>query len=175
MLRHKIFSVALLLISTSVLAHDHPWPPPIAAINITDIGLRVSPVTCSGTADVYVDRKSYGTVSSWVEGNHLQITNVSSKVITKMLVEVRWQDIHGEGTSVIRYDLDFTDPTDSIQPGGSWKTSGAHAPGPKVNHKAADFDSLPANAPKLRAHALSVTFSDGTSYSESPDDKERPW
>jgi hypothetical protein len=174
-MKYAALAFALLLISFPLLAHDHPWPPPIATINISDIGLRISPVTCSGTADVYVDRKSDGTVSSWVEGNHLQITNVSSKVITKMLVEVRWQDVHGESTSVIRYDLDFTDPTGSLQPGGSWKTSGGHASGPKVNHKAADFDGLPAVAPKLRAHALSVTFSDGTSYSESPDDKERPW
>jgi hypothetical protein len=122
-----------------------------------------------------VDRKSDGTVASWVGGNHLTITNVSDKIITKVLLEVRWQDAHGEGNSVIHYDLDFSDPADSLQPGGHWTTSGVHGNMPKMKHTAAEFDSLPTIAPKLRAHALSVTFSDGSTYTESPDDKERPW
>jgi hypothetical protein len=174
-LKPKIFALTLLLFASSLWAHDHPWPSPTATFAVTDVGSRISPITCSGTTSLHVDRKSDGTVASWVGGNHLTITNVSDKIITKVLLEVRWQDAHGEGNSVIHYDLDFSDPADSLQPGGHWTTSGVHGNMPKMKHTAAEFDSLPTIAPKLRAHALSVTFSDGSTYTESPDDKERPW
>lgn len=174
-MRSRMVAFAVFLSSLPLLAHDHRRLLPTATFNITDIGNAIAPVKCSGTAEAYVDRKPDGTVSSWVENNHLLITNVSSKVITKMLIEERWQDVHGEGTSVINYDLNFADPADSIRPGGNWSTSGAHHSGPKVKHTAADFDRIPVVVPKARAHAISVTFIDGSTYSESPDDKERPW
>ena len=172
--RNKILAFVTLLISASLFAHDHPWPAPTATISVTDISVRTSPVVCLGSASVYVDRKLDGTVSSWVEP-HPTVKNVSSKVITKMVLEVQWQDVHGEGNSLIHYELDFTDPTDSIQPGSSWTSTVEHMPTVKIIHKAAEFDSLPSVAPKVRIHALSITFSDGSTYTEAADDKERPW
>jgi hypothetical protein len=169
--------LVFLLVSLALWAHDHPWPPPIATFEISDIGSRTSPLAFSGTASLYVDRKPDNTVLSWVEGDHMKTTNVSNKVITKMVVEVRWQEAHGEGTSLIHYDIDLTDPPpdDSLLPGASRSVGGPHRPVPKVNHKSTDFDNLPVVKPQLRIHAVSVTFSDGSTYYEPSDDKERPW
>jgi hypothetical protein len=166
-----------LMVSSALLAHDHPWPPPIATFDVTDIGSRTFPLTFSGTASLYVDRKPDGTVSSWVEGDHMKTANVSDKTITKMVIEVRWQDAHGEGTSLIHYHIDLTDPPpdESLVPGASRSVGGAHRPVPKVDHEATEFDKLAVAKPQLRIHAVSVTFSDGSSYSEPSDHKERPW
>ena len=172
-MKQSILAVSLLL--SSFRCDDHPWPTPVAVFDITDISNTNAPITCTGTAHAYVDPQSDGTVASWVEGDGLVVKNVSNKIITKMLIEARWQDVRGEGTSVINYNLDFTDPADSIQPGGSWSIHIKHKPGPKIRKSKVEFDSLPEVTPKLRAHALLITFSDGTTYSEAPDLKERPW
>jgi hypothetical protein len=107
----------------------------------------------------------------------MKATNVSNKIISKMDVEVRWQDAHGEGSSDIHYEIDLTDPPpdDSLAPGASRPIGGPHRPGPKINHTTTDFDKLPTVKPQLRIHAVSVTFSDGSTYTEPSDDKGRPW
>lgn len=176
-MKNKLLVLACLLISCVLWAHDHPWPAPTATLDITDISSRISPLTFSGTATLYVDRKPDGTVSSWVEGDHMKATNVSNKIISKMDVEVRWQDAHGEGSSDIHYEIDLTDPPpdDSLAPGASRPIGGPHRPGPKINHTTTDFDKLPTVKPQLRIHAVSVTFSDGSTYTEPSDDKGRPW
>jgi len=176
-MRRKVIVFTWFLISSVLWAHDHPWPAPTATFNIADIGSRVSPLTFSGTASLYIDRKQDNTVSSWVEGDHMKVTNVGDKVITKMIVEVRWQDAHGEGTSLIHYEIELNDPPpdESLVPGASRPIGGPHRPVPKIDHIAADFDKLPTVKPQLRIHAISVTFSDGSTYTEPSDDKERPW
>ena len=101
------------------------------------------------------------------------VENISDKVITKLTIEVRWQEVRGDGSTSI-WELDFSDPADSIRPGGHWGTRGKHLPGYRPTLAKVDYDNKPAVKPKARAHALSVTFSDGTTYSEPPDTKARP-
>lgn len=169
--------LAWFLLSSLLWAHDHPWPAPTATFDITDIGVPSSPLTFSGTATLYVDRKQNQTVLSWVDGDHVQAKNVSNKIIRKMVLEVRWQDAHGEGSSQIHYVIDLTDPPpdESLEPGASRPVGSPHHPGPRIRHTMAEFDSLPVVKPQLRIHAISVTFSDGSTYTEPSDDKERPW
>jgi len=176
-MKNKWIVLPCLLISSVLWAHDHPWPAPTTIFAITDIGARNSPLTFNGTATLYVDRKPDGTVSSWVEGDHMQAANASNQTITKMVVEARWQDAHGEGSSLIHYEIDLTDPPpdDSLLPGANRPLGGPHHGGPKIKHTTADYDKLPTVKPQLRIHAVSVTFSDGSTYTEPSDDKERPW
>jgi len=176
-MKSKLIAPAWLLISCLLWAHDHPWPAPTAIFAITDIGSRNSPLAFSGTATLYVDRKPDDTVSSWVDGDHMKATNVSNQVISKMVIEVRWQDAHGEGLSQIHDEIDLTDPPpdESLVPGASRPFGSPHHPGPKIKHTTADFDKLPAVKPQLRVHAVSVTFSDGSTYTEPSDDKGRTW
>jgi hypothetical protein len=176
-MKNKLLLLAWVLVSGLLWACDHPSPPPTATFDITDIGARTSPLTFSGTATLYVDRKPDDTVASWVEGDHMQATNVSNKIIAKMVVEVHWQDAHGEGSSLIHYVIDLTSPPpdESLLPGERRRVGGAHHPGPRIRHTTAEFDDLRAVKPQLRIHAVSVTFSDGSTYTEPSDDKERPW
>jgi hypothetical protein len=175
-LKQGILVLISLLLSPALWACDPPRLAPIAILDITDIGKPGAPVTCTGTAHAYVDPQPDGTVLSWVEGDNMNVKNVSNKIIIRMLIEAQWQDVRGGGNSVLNYDLDFTDPAHSLHPGDAWVgESVRHKPGPKMRRTKAEFDALSEIAPKLRIHALLVTFSDGTTYSESPDLKERPW
>jgi hypothetical protein len=176
-MKRKLCVLSWLLLAALGWAHDHPWPAPAAIFDITDIGAPNSPLAFSGTATLYVDRKPNNTVASWVEGDQMQAKNVSNRIISKMVVEAHWQDAHGEGSSQIQYVIDLTDssPDESLLPGASRHLGVAHHPGPKIRHTTAKFDSLPEVKPQLRIHAVSVTFSDGSTHTEPADDKERPW
>jgi hypothetical protein len=165
----SILAVLLAAQVTSVPPHEHfPLPPPTATVNIVDDSSAGAPVKLFGTGDAYVKPTSDGQhVMLWIAENNLQFQNTSSKDITGGLYEVLLTDVRGNQFRHF-WQLGW------VGIGGTKKIQGKKQPDGKMYvppgkneiMAQADYDLGPYVDPTIKAHVLSVKFSDGTTWQD---------
>jgi hypothetical protein len=132
-----------------------PLPEPLTTVHIVDDSPPDAPIKCFGTADAYMQAISGDRVWVWVEANNLQIQNVSSKSTVRAAVRLLTTDVRGNQRSAISQ----LKPQD---PGRILRFMGQVAS--RKIYSSTDYNLQPAVTPTVKAHALSATFADGSSW-----------
>lgn len=129
-------------------------PKPLTTVNIVDDSPADAPIKCLGTADAYMMPISGDRVWIWVEANNLQIQNVSGNSTVRAAVRLLTTDVRGNQRSGI---LQLKPQV----PGSVLRFMGAAS---RKIYSSTDYHLRPAIAPTAKAHVLSATFEDGSTW-----------
>lgn len=133
-----------------------PPPEPLKTVYIVDDSPPDAPIKCFGTADAYMQPISGDRVWVWVAANNLQLQNVSNKSTVRSAVRLLTTDVRGNQRSAI---LQLKPQS----PGGILRFMGAQGASRKISFSA-DYNQQAPITPIAKAHVLSATFDDGSTW-----------